>query len=117
MRYKLVGVDKETGLETSVIVDASSKKLARAMGEAKGIIVVSCAMYLPPALPKPEETGRSFAFKCLAVAAVLGGFVFLASAYADFRNDPTTDVEAGRKMFRLSDPMTSDYRIEVRVVK
>ena len=38
-RYRLVGVDRESGFETEVVVAASSEKTAEAKGEAKGMIV------------------------------------------------------------------------------
>ncbi len=40
-RYKLVGVDRETGFDTELIVDAMSPDNARVKGETKGMIVTS----------------------------------------------------------------------------
>jgi hypothetical protein len=97
MRYKLVGVDKETGLETSVIVDASSQPLARAMGEAKGIIVVDCEEVIVKSTESFDWTGAKISekeeyigdmFKALAGIAVLIGVLFIGASYLNYRNDP-----------------------------
>lgn len=39
--FRLTGADRASGMETSLVVEASSEAVARAMGEARGIVVAT----------------------------------------------------------------------------
>lgn len=95
-KYELVGVDRESGMDTELVVEAMNPENARAKGELAGILVTSvteklssgeallCELHQlptpisrppvsPPAVPNAKEARHPFIRPSILVLAIVAG--------------------------------------------